>query len=353
MDFLNVTLNGKKYIQRTEFSKIIVIDKQNNETVYNSLTDLPQEDYELIKDYMKVLLEPEKYFEYNLLDYNVVITNFINHDLKHLVFPDEISGLPVTAIRIQVHDNKLETITFSDNIHNITTTTFSDCTNLKSVKLSKNITVLQANMFKDCNSLETINTENLVAIQESALHNCTNLKKLNLEKIEFIECFAMCNCNSITSIYLPNIRRICDYAFSQCEKLENVITGDGLISLGQGAFYKCGNLATVKLSNCLKAIQNSAFKHCKLLKEFIFPNELLLIEKLAFYDTGLNSALNFPESLTTIEDNAFQKCNPSSISISSLTNYSATAFDYESLLKIKSNKKDKNIKDVFKNIFLR
>lgn len=351
MNYLDVTLNEKRYVQRTEYSKITVVDKENNETVYNSLTDLPQEDYELIKDYIKVLSEPEKYFEYKLLDYNVVITNFINHDLKHLVFPDEISGLPVTAVRINVQDDKLESVTFSNNIQNTNTTTFSNCSNLKTVNLSKNMTVLQTNMFKDCNSLETINTENLVVIQESALHNCTNLKNLNLEKIEFIENFAMCNCNSITSINLPNIRRICDYVFSQCEKLESVTTGDNLISLGQGAFYKCANLFDIKLSNCLKAIQNSTFKHCKSLKEFTFPNELLLIEKLAFYDTGLDSALNFPESLTTIEDNAFQKCNPSSISISSSTNYSATAFDYETLLKIKANKKTS--KNFLKNIFSR
>ncbi len=121
-------------------------------------------------------------------------------------------------------------------------------------------------------------------------------------------------CESLTSVTLDSsIQTIPDYAFYGCSGL-NIDLPSGLTSLGKGAFSGTA-ITTAKIPSGLTSIGDSVFADCKSLTTVIFHNEITSIGEYAFYGCGQlvrsqegGTGVTIPDSVTSIGKYAFGYC---------------------------------------------
>ena len=136
----------------------------------------------------------------------------------------------------------------------------------------------------------------------------------------------------------------------QDELLTFISIPDTVTSIGEAAFFSCGDLSSIKLSSSITAISDymlsdtaltditipdavttigdGAFKDCKKLTAVSIPNNVTTIGQFAFDScTGLTS-VTLPNSLTSIGNNEFSNCeNLTSVTIpNSITSLGAFVF---------------------------
>ena len=111
--------------------------------------------------------------------------------------------------------------------------------------------------------------------------------------------------------------------------------GQGVTTLGSGAFYNCTSLASVTLPDSLTIISdggygNGAFDSCAALTSVTIPNSVTSIGDYAFYDCTSLTSLTIGNSVTSIGNYAFQNCTSlTSITIpDSVTTIGNYAFGY-------------------------
>ena len=87
----------------------------------------------------------------------------------------------------------------------------------------------------------------------------------------------------ITEITIPaEITKIPDYMFSRFSGLQRVFVLGALTEIGEGAFYKCGELVEVNIGVGCKKIGRSAFQECVKLDTITLPADLEQIYYAAF-----------------------------------------------------------------------
>ena len=188
---------------------------------------------------------------------------------------------------------------------------FSGCLNLKGIILPETLTRIESRAFYGCSNLESIEIpDSVTEIGESAF-----------------------NCKSIGSAAkLSEVRIgkgtqiIGDSAFYGCGALVSVTISEGsaLSKIGREAFYDCSALESISLPESMKEIGDYAFKNCDSLKEVAVPSEVNEIGKYAFSNCReLSSAVL---SGAKIGDHVFSEC-PALKKISISRNVSAIS-DY-------------------------
>lgn len=98
--------------------------------------------------------------------------------------------------------------------------------------------------------------------------------------------------------------------FAEKGQITNLKIGDTMSGIGDYAFYNCGGIQSVTLGNGLDTIGNGAFAYCINMKEFSTPvhNALRAIGKDAFVACAGLKSIVIPASVTTIGDYCFQDC---------------------------------------------
>lgn len=86
-----------------------------------------------------------------------------------------------------------------------------------------------------------------------------------------------------------------------------VVVGDGVISIGNNAFYDCSALEKITLPQSLKSIDKNALRDCEKLKEAILPSSLEIVDTQAFYASGIEQ-ISIPASVKNIGKDAFGWC---------------------------------------------
>ncbi len=123
------------------------------------------------------------------------------------------------------------------------------------------------------------------------------------------------NGNIKTLIVSENLLGIGDYAFYRCGYLESITLGNGLNTVGNGAFSDCVNMKSINLDigSNLNQIGDHAFYNCQSLKDFTLPIQVSLIGDSAFEgctslkSIDLCSQGNFNQ-LTTLGRDIFKDC---------------------------------------------
>jgi len=141
----------------------------------------------------------------------------------------------------------------------------------------------------------------------------------SITKIGEDENYAFQSCSNLASIIVESGNSVYD-SRNDCNAIietstnklivgcQNTVIPDGVISIGDGAFSGCSNLASIDFPNSVTSIGKNAFAGCSGLTSISFSENLTSIEFGAFsYCTGLTS-VSFPNTLTTINEYAFYGC---------------------------------------------
>lgn len=116
------------------------------------------------------------------------------------------------------------------------------------------------------------------------------------------------NNSAIAEIELPQgIVSVGDEAFYGCVNLEKVVS-ESLTQIGNSAFYGCGKLAEITLPATLEDIGSSAFENCSSLKEIDIPQNVLALRSSVFAGCEELVSIKIPSGVRTIADSAFAGC---------------------------------------------
>lgn len=170
----------------------------------------------------------------------------------------------------------------------------------------------------DCGITKIIIPKTVKVIHEYAFGENSILTDVSFEEnsaLEVIEKRAFSNNASLTEIDLSGTKLISigEDAFESCDKLATVKLPETLKRLDDGVFSSCGQLQTVEMNenSTIAAIPDSAFYYCGKLKTITLPDSITVIGNSAFHGCGsLSSVPVDPENsqLTTIGEDAFRDC---------------------------------------------
>ncbi|MDD3174319.1 MAG: leucine-rich repeat protein [Herbinix sp.] len=108
--------------------------------------------------------------------------------------------------------------------------------------------------------------------------NVTIPDKIDGHNVISIAAQAFDQCQSLTSIVIPDsVNIIGDYAFSSCYQLVSATLGNGLTTIGYGAFY-CTGLTSITIPKNVATINGNAFRNCSALAEIRFNNKSTTID---------------------------------------------------------------------------
>ena len=98
------------------------------------------------------------------------------------------------------------------------------------------------------------------------------------------------------------------HMFAYNDKIKSVSLPEGIISIGNMAFFKCMSLEAISIPEGIKMIDECCFGDCQSLAEVHFPDSLEEVGRFSFLQCLNLTEISFGESLTTIGQGAFQLC---------------------------------------------
>ncbi|MBQ2952267.1 MAG: leucine-rich repeat domain-containing protein [Clostridia bacterium] len=118
-------------------------------------------------------------------------------------------------------------------------------------------------------------------------------------------------CRSLQRVRLPrSLRTLGRDAFSFCGALEEISLPDGVQELPEGVFEGCTSLRAAWLPGALHTIGERAFAACGSLRDCPWPQGLQCIDDYAFEGCGMLSPGPLPRSVAYVGVDAFAGCRP-------------------------------------------
>ena len=117
----------------------------------------------------------------------------------------------------------------------------------------------------------------------------------------FREAFAESN---IVSVNIPESVTTIEYgysnadgeclgAFVNCERLQSVVMGNGVTSIGNYAFENCSSLTSITIPESVTSIGGFAFARCSSLTSITIPDSVTSIGDYAFYECTSLKEVNY------------------------------------------------------------
>lgn len=181
--------------------------------------------------------------------------------------------------------------------------------------------ILQNKIQKDYSAFKAIVDDTLTEVTANML-----------DGIREISSHAFYTCANLTSVEIPtSVSYIRDYAFASCNVLQNISLTNGLVFIGQNAFYNAGNMIqpqnfNVIIPNSVTIIGQSAFSYSRI-NSINLSNQMTEIRDSTFYGCSLLTSINIPNNIITIGNNVFTSSKLSNVIIGNgVTSIGNTSF---------------------------
>ena len=266
-------------------------------------------------------------FTYSVSGGKATITAFNKEATGEVVIPDTIGGYPVTVISGRAFENctGLTSVTIPEGVTSIGDNAFSGCSNLTSVTIPKHVTSIEKSAFYNCRSLTKVNAASIevwcgIRFANFYANPLYYAQKLFIdgeevtdvtipEGVASIGDHAFFKCGGLKSVTIPaSIKSIGKYAFSGCEGLTDVTIPGSVTNICDGVFSKCSGLTGVTIPEGVTDIGSYTFDECRNITSLTIPEGVKSIGDGAFYDCIALSSIELPSSLEKIGDRAFSGC---------------------------------------------
>jgi len=245
---------------------------------------------------------------------------------------------------------QLTRVSLPASLRNIGSYAFSGCTELDEISIPNKVRVIESGAFFNCSSLTDLSLPSqLESLGSSAFSRCTGLTELEVsDTVTTWGYGAFGDCTGLKTVTVPVDYMVTSKPFDGCTNVERIVytpgstgimknrTGstynvtendvrytmehdskavlrsveftEGVISIGNLAFYECAQLTEVKLPSTLEKIGDSAFYGCTALPAVELGNKLTTIGGAAFYECSALKEILLPSSLTTLGASCFKNC---------------------------------------------
>ncbi len=220
----------------------------------------------------------------------------------------------------------LTSISIPSSVTSIGQGIFADCIALTSVKIGKGVTNIGDGMFVGCENLTSVTIPNSVTfIGAEAFYYCAGLTSITIpNSVKIIGAEAFSCCWSLTSIIIPDsVTNISDRAFHDCVSLTNIIVDSNNACYSSDKYgvlfnkdkteliqYPVGNSRiSYNVPGSVKIIGNEAFSFCYYIKRVTIGNGIMCIGDFAFWCCENLTYIHIPSSVTTIGSRILQESN--------------------------------------------
>ena len=113
----------------------------------------------------------------------------------------------------------------------------------------------------------------------------------------------------ITSVKIPEgVLGIGNGAFFCCTNLTSVELPSTLTFIGESAFFECDNLVDIEIPDAVTLMGNGVFLGCDWLDEIKIPSGVTSIGDYTFFGCYFLESIEIPDSVTSIGEEAFGEC---------------------------------------------
>ena len=275
-------------------------------------------------------------FEYTEENGEITLTKF-KGGVTEVIIPASINGVAVTKLANEIfRDNtKITSVIFDGSFENYDAKLFQGCTSLKSLVISgiydkelyylfgdsiddipesfveitfaENSLYFDGTMFKNkvANHIVTyVIPDGTTEIKDSQFNGYGCMQAVSIpDSVTVIDGLAFYHCGGLANIYISNLTSWC-----KISGLRNLMTYDGNIPSQKVLFLNNEIITTLAIPNDITTIPAFAFAGCKSIKSVIIPDGVTEICYSAFYECSELASVIISNSVTKIGSYSFGYC---------------------------------------------
>ena len=208
--------------------------------------------------------------------------------------------------------SNLTSLTFTEGVTCIGTAAFRDCSSLASVTIPDGVKIIESSAFAYCSSLSSVMIPmSVTTIGSSAFSHCNSAlyDTTSITGVKLVDGWTVGHDKSLSGdLNLAGCRGIGGESFRDCKGLTSVLIGDGVTTIGSGAF-NCSSLTSVRIPDSVKVIEDCAFYTCRSLTSVTIPDSVEVIGDSAFGGCNNLATMTISNGVTSVGNNAFNGCS--------------------------------------------
>lgn len=173
------------------------------------------------------------------------------------------------------------------------------------------VTSIGVGAFMYCSNLTFVKMGNSVTLINADAFCSSGLISITIpNSVKSIGDQAFYGCGNLSFITIQSgVTSIGSEAFKNCISLSSISIPDGVISINKSTFENCIELSSVSIPSSVTSIDEKAFRDCVKLTSIVIPPNVATIGRYAFFGCKSLTSINIPNGVTTIEEATFQNCS--------------------------------------------